>query len=116
MLPNDPPRSTRRRVPPGTLSGVLRNVANSMPAALAAAGVEVPARAKRCAASGNVMRGPLPSLLRVRRLLDRRQVLDRRAIQYTPFRIEARAVAGAVPALLGLVPVHEAAQVRADRG
>ena len=32
-----------------------------------------------------------------------------------PSAVEARAVAGAVPGLLGVVPVHDAAQVRADR-
>src|SRR5688572_30120428 len=47
-------------------------------------------------------------------LLDRLQVRHRRAVQDVAFLVEARAVAGAVPRLLRVVPGHDAAQVGAD--
>ena len=43
------------------------------------------------------------------------EVVDRRPVEHLAVRIEARSVAGTVPALLGRVPVHDALQVRARR-
>src|SRR5438876_9978418 len=43
------------------------------------------------------------------------QINDRRSVQHLPKRIEPRAVAGTIPGLLGRVPMHHAAQVRANR-
>src|SRR3954447_16935178 len=50
----------------------------------------------------------------VRRLV--LEVLHGRTLDHAPARVEARAVAGAVPRALGLVPLHLAAEVRADGG
>src|SRR5687767_8900303 len=63
---------------------------------------------------GAIAEASLPVL---RRLLDhpRLERLDRRTIDHLAVRLEARPVAGAIPGLLGLVPVHVAPEVRADR-
>src|SRR4051794_18189326 len=64
-----------------------------------------------CGTSGSVCSG----FSVISRLL-RFEVLHSRSLDHAAGNIEARAVAGAVPRAFGLVPLHLAAEVRADGG
>src|SRR5688500_1415004 len=68
-----------------------------------------------------MMAGVTKSLLRCGLLLfrlgpNRRQPNDSGAVHDVAVGIEARAVTGTIPRFLGLVPVDNAVEVRADRG